>query len=1120
MHANTGPHLLRLDAVVFIRFIRMCRHLFLVLAILGCGGLIPVNVIATIRGNGGVAPADKISMLTMSGIKDILWIWAHTGAIWCFSLIMMAFIYHGYDTFLKFRIQYFESDSYQEDMASRTVMLAGLPGSLQSDEKLMKFMNSLGLADKPIQAMVGRKVEKLPELLEEHKKMVTALEKVLTKYYADPSNPPAQRPTVTIATGLCGSNKVDAVDYYSERIEQITDQIENVRQEVSKSQTTNYAFVSYATIPAAHRVAKLLSNPVIFRTRSKMVDPPELFLSPVPKDVIWFNAANPKSVRNSRRLIVNGLFIIGSLLFFIPMASLTTLAKLDTITGLVPQSADFFNKNPVITGIVQSLLPILFMDVLFLIIRKFIVYLAFLQGNITKSSADRSTLSKFYLFFTINNLLIFGLSATITGFFGNIKSILVETSISSASWDAIKKYVSEQDNIVELLAEQIIKFSLFWVNYISLRNFGALLDLFQIVNLFFHWLKRTVTPREKQALDEAEVFEFPTFFSAHLFLLTVALLYSVIAPLVLFFSAVYFALASLVYKYQLMYVFQTKIETGGRLFRVVFNRLIAALILFQVVMIGVLNLKAAHKQSIAVIPLPIIAILFKIFLRNHFDPRIDFYDYGSDHHRRHSAQLSSSFENPALRAKMITALVPDSAKKLLSNKVLNGGNDHADRGRGRSGSRSGNKNKSRAGSRKGSSSHGRKYAADDDMPQNEMETIEMNHFSKADIPRPAYAKTLETKPSYDSLRGQRHQQNSTPTPAYDEYSSPHILGDDLADSYYDDQKESLTKSVARNYDDTYRTPSPSTQSQSSQSRYQHQQKPSYGSNVRVYGEQDMTSFIAGRYRADKTNDIYSYSSRNNSSANVGHGSVDRGDATNESASIGATPSKPSYREMAKMYQSEGYKTTGKTTQIEERNALQALHLPRPKHNRRQRQDTATQQQSLDDPFQEPALQQQLQQEQVQQQQQQQQQQQSLEDDAYAHYDDLLRTPQPATTTINYEPTPPSGPTPQIAQAVRSTPQARPHSPSMRSESSPALSSVGSPSSYAPSTPSTSPQAYKPMSRAQTQGNLNAYGNNAGTGMQSKLDTRGGEYGQTHASSANTRYQQGATNYNNHNGSYM
>ncbi|KAF9209614.1 hypothetical protein BGZ49_002770 [Haplosporangium sp. Z 27] len=870
-----------LDAVVFIRFVRMCRNVFFVMAIVGCCALIPINIVATYQAQpNGAAPTDKVSMLSMAGVVDTKWFWAHVAGTWFFSLVLYYGMLHGYKTFVKFKTRYYESEAYQENVASRTIMIAGLPSSLQTDEKLLKFMTDMGLNEKPIQALVGRKVDKLPELMDKHKKMVKSLEKVVAKYYADPNRLPSKRPTVTVG-GICGS-KVDAIDYYSQKIEELTDEIEKTRSQVSKSQPTNYGFVSYGTIHAAHRVAKELSSAISLRKRSKMIDPPEVFLSPVPKDIIWFNVSNPKQLRKTRKILVNTAFAVGSLLFFVPMGFVTAFAKLDSIIGLFPSTNDFFITHKFVASMLQSLIPVLCLDILLLIVRKFIVLLAWFQGNITKSSTDRSTLAKFFLFFTLNNLIVPALIGTIMTVVGQIRLVFSHFSFSKETWSAIIAFTKGQDSLIALLSGSVIDTSLFWVNYISLRNFSALLDLSQAVSLVIYWSKTTLTPRESKAMNKPDVFDFSLYFSAHIFLLTVALLYSVVAPLVLFFAFIYFTLALLVYKYQLMYVFRTKVETGGRLFRVVYNRALASLILFQVVMIGILNLKQAHKHSFAILPLPFLTVLFKVFLAKTYDPKIDYYDYGSVHEEKHlfkggkgkANSLLLNFENPALKSDVVAAIVPDAAKKLLNSKILQGGRGPKEGkiGGGRQGH---NKNPSHSKS----SFHLQRNDTAEQME--DMESYEMGHVSSD------FKRNKESNEPHRSLSPQRRQRN--------DYQSQHqqyvLETDEPTDNYDDDQKQSLTKAAARQYDNTY------------------SQQPV--SSPKVYGTQDMTSFVAGRYKADRSADPYSYSS-SNKGGDIGNGSP-------------IVSSKPSYMELAKMHQTDNYKNTGKATQYEDR---KALHLPK------------------------------------------------------------------------------------------------------------------------------------------------------------------------------------------------
>ena len=53
-----------LDAVAFLRFLRMIRWLFTGIAILACGTLIPVNVVYNLK-NVDSADRDVLSMLTL-----------------------------------------------------------------------------------------------------------------------------------------------------------------------------------------------------------------------------------------------------------------------------------------------------------------------------------------------------------------------------------------------------------------------------------------------------------------------------------------------------------------------------------------------------------------------------------------------------------------------------------------------------------------------------------------------------------------------------------------------------------------------------------------------------------------------------------------------------------------------------------------------------------------------------------------------------------------------------------------------------------------------------------------------------------------------------------------------
>jgi hypothetical protein len=122
------------------------------------------------------------------------------------------------------------------------------------------------------------------------------------------------------------------------------------------------------------------------------------------------------------------------------------------------------------------------------------------------------------------------------------------------------------------------------------------------------------------------------------------------------------------------YVYTTKIDTGGRMWRPVFNRVLSSTILFHIVMIGILNLKGGHIHSYTLIPLPFLTILFKFVCARQFDMRADRYipRRGEEEAIMAKAQvdgqqshLKSSFAEPSRFTKLSVPTVHEDVKHLL-----------------------------------------------------------------------------------------------------------------------------------------------------------------------------------------------------------------------------------------------------------------------------------------------------------------------------------------------------------------------------------------------------------------------------------------------------------------------
>ncbi|KAK4699727.1 calcium permeable stress-gated cation channel, partial [Phenoliferia sp. Uapishka_3] len=170
--------------------------------------------------------------------------------------------------------------------------------------------------------------------------------------------------------------------------------------------------------------------------------------------------------------------------------------------------------------------------------------------------------------------------------------------------------------------------STYWLTVFPLRGASALFDLAQVVSLILVWGRAKLfgrTPRDIREWTTPPAFDYPVYFSNHLLMLVVGLVYTPLAPLVPLFAAAAFTVSFLVYKYQLMYVSISRVETGGRLWRVCINRVLFALIMMQAVMLLTIGLQRGWMDSIAVAPPVAFVIAFKLILSSKFDNAFDWY---------------------------------------------------------------------------------------------------------------------------------------------------------------------------------------------------------------------------------------------------------------------------------------------------------------------------------------------------------------------------------------------------------------------------------------------------------------------------------------------------------------
>jgi hypothetical protein len=535
-----------MDATVFLRVARMCRNMFLTLAVAGCGIIIPVNVFKSTVYDGQTRGSKNIIFLMTP--KDLFGsaYWAFVIVAYVFDIIVCGFLWWTYRKIHELRRTYMEGPDYQNSLNARTLMVTDIKKNLRTDQGIVEITDSLRTVPEVPRAAIGRNVKEIPVMIEEHEKAVIELEQVLAKYLKNPNSLPAVRP-------LCKpskkdpeytnkSEKVDAIDYLTARIQRLEEKIRQARETVDKRDAMPYGFASYETIESAHTVA--------FAARSKHPKGSTVQLAPRPKDIIWKNLPLDPKARKWRRFINRFWITILTLLYFIPNALIAVfLAQLGNIAILWPDFGAEMAKNPktwaVVQGIAAPALTSLFYYFLPIIFRR----LSVKAGDLSKTSRERHVISQLFSFFVFNNLLVFSLFGAV--FKLVIATINIARGPGNLNWIETIKAVDPFVNIMIALCD----ISPFWITWLVQRNLGAAIDLSQAANLGWGSFSRKFlnpTPRELITRTAPPPFDYASYYNYFLFYATVALCFGALQPITLVVTAVYFSIDSPMKKYLLL----------------------------------------------------------------------------------------------------------------------------------------------------------------------------------------------------------------------------------------------------------------------------------------------------------------------------------------------------------------------------------------------------------------------------------------------------------------------------------------------------------------------------------------------------------------------------------------
>ena len=653
---------LGMDATVFLRFTRMLRNMFCMLGLIGLCIMIPVNVTQGANIPGGSGFSIMTPLFVFGG-----GLWAQVVVAWATNIVVAYFLWHNYRRILALRRAYLESPEYQSSLHARSVMIRDIPLQLRNEEALLRTTDEVNPTGVLPRVTIGRNVRILPDLLEEHEEAVRSLESVLAKYLKNPDRLPPNRPTMKAKKTYKGHHaggNVDAIDYLTDRIRELEAQIHSVREQVDKRDAESYGFASWEQIAQAHSVA--------FAARKKNPQGTKIRLAPRPNDVIWKNLPLTKASRKTKRFF-NSVWIALLTLIWLPLnaAIAIFLSNLSNLGSVWPSFQRQLERHQTGWAIVQGIAAPAITSLVYLVLPIIFRRLQIRAGDETKTKREQHVLRNLYMFFTLNNLIIFSIFSAIWQFITTV----IKNSEGTSTWTAIR----EADFFLTITTS-LCQISPFWLTFILQRNLGAAIDLAQLWKLTTIWFERTFmapTPRQNIEWTAPPPFDYSSYYNYFLFYATIALCFSTLQPLILLVTAFYFAFDSILKKYLLMYVFVTKTESGGEFWRTLFNRLVFATILSDVIIGVVVKARGTWAMVAALAPLLFLMVGFKYYCSKQFDVKIKYYAHTGMHDaerpetlpgkKPRAEKISHKFGHPVLYKPLMTPMVHAKARHILSD---------------------------------------------------------------------------------------------------------------------------------------------------------------------------------------------------------------------------------------------------------------------------------------------------------------------------------------------------------------------------------------------------------------------------------------------------------------------
>ncbi|AQZ11490.1 PHM7 (YOL084W) [Zygosaccharomyces parabailii] len=599
------------EGYFFLRYIALGVGITFVGCILLFPILLPVNATNGRNYSG-------FELLSFANVTNKNRFFAHVFMSWLFFGIVVFIVYRELYYYVMVRHALQTSPLYDSVVSSRTLVITELHKELLDEQAVRsRFPQASRFA-------FARDESELQKLCKERakcaKKLEGALNKVINKSVkrkrkADEKVgvpaldgdeletyvPAKKRPTRRLGKWKIPflGTKVDTLEYDPKRIGELNEEIHEKQD--TWAVDTKILPVCFVQFPSQLEAQR--SYQTIKYTLKGLYG--RCLIGFCSEDIVWDNVNLTKPMRHSKRVGANTLLTAMIIFWSLPVAVVGCISNITFLTDKVHWLRFIDDCPKPLLGLITGILPAVALGLLMSLVPPVIMMAGKKSGCMTLQETDLYCQTWYYAFQVVQVFLV-----------------TTCTSSASATVDAI---IHDPPSAMLLLANNLPKSSNFYIAYLLLQGLsvssGTLLQLVTLILSFFLGRLLDSTPRQKW--NRYCCVGKPTMGTAYPVievLVCVALCYALIAPLVLIFAFVGFALLYLANVYTLSYVQGFTFDTKGLNYPRALFQLFCGLYLAQVCLIGLFIMGKAWGPLVLEIVALVGTALAHIWFKRRFIP--------------------------------------------------------------------------------------------------------------------------------------------------------------------------------------------------------------------------------------------------------------------------------------------------------------------------------------------------------------------------------------------------------------------------------------------------------------------------------------------------------------------